>query len=211
MGLFDGGDDPHAFGDDRPDTSMNADLDCEPQNDYVSEKRVEKIDDMLDDGEKVHYLAKATGEGLAVGGETKYPSKGSILTAATDRRVVSKVPYLSGSEEFSVPYDSITSVDVKSGLMKKRLLLRTTARTYGIGVGNLSDSTYREMGQFIRSKASGGAREEADPGSGTDPSARGRASDDPLDKLERLRDLKEKGALSEREFEEKKAELLDEI
>jgi len=42
-------------------------------------------------------------------------------------------------------------------------------------------------------------------------SANRSVSEDPLDKLERLRDLKEDGIISEEELEEKKSDLLDRI
>lgn len=53
--------------------------------------------------------------------------------------------------------------------------------------------------------SSGGGGEPARTGGGTD------GGDDPLEKLERLEELKQKGVVTEEEFEEKKAELLDQI
>jgi len=47
----------------------NANLDCVPQNEFVSKKQVEKIDQYLDPGEEVHFLAKDAGGQLKIDGE----------------------------------------------------------------------------------------------------------------------------------------------
>lgn len=197
MGLFDTGD----------VRLENADIDCEPQNEYVSEETVAKIDDVLDGGEKVHFLAREAGGGVTIQGATedeekKVASGGHIRTAATDRRVVSKIPNLIGSEEISIPYDSISTVDLKSGLVRTRLSLQTDMKTYGIEIGHLNDDECKRMSRFIREKVSEANQQSA---AGSDSTA------DPLDKLERLRDLKDEGVISDEEFDEKKAELLDQI
>jgi hypothetical protein len=183
--------------------SIDADLNCSPQNEYVSKKTVAKIDSILDKGEKVHYLAKARGSGVIVEGSgTSYQKKGKggwVRTAATDKRVAIKIPQHLGNDERAIPYRNITSVDLDLGWVFKRLTLQTAGETYHIGIGAVSKDECRKMTKFIRSKIS-----EAQGSSE-------KSSLDPTEKLEKVNNLKEKGVLSQEEYENKKEELLDEI
>lgn len=202
MGLF-GGD----------STIENADLDCSPQNDYVTEKTVSKIDDIVDPDEKIHYLAKEAGGGVDVEGSgagsslfgddrsRKTGTVGFVRTAATNKRVLVKVPQALGSDERSIPYRNITSVDLDLGMVYKRLSLQTPGQTYHIDIGGLSKDDCREMARFVREKTSDAQETGNDSSEGNDP----------VEQLERLRDLKEDGVLTEEEFEEKKNDLLDKI
>jgi len=193
-------------------TVENADIDCSPQNDYVSEKTVAKIDDIVDPSEKIYYLAKEAGGGIDVEGSSagsslfgndrsrKTGTVGWVRTAATNKRVLVKIPQALGSDERSVPYRNITSVDLDLGAVYKRLSLQTAGQTYHIDIGGLSKDECRKMARFVRNKVSE-AQETGGSGGETDP----------VDQLERLRDLKDDGVLTEEEFEEKKSDLLDKI
>lgn len=192
MGLFTDDDSP----------LENADLDCEPQNDFANKKEVKNIDEYLDPGEKVHFLARSAGERFEIDGDV-VDDVLAQRTAATDKRIVikkKKNPF--GYESQSIRYENISSVDLSSGLVKTKLRIETSSKIYGIGVGQLSDDAAEAMTDFIRTKMS----QANEPSS-----AKQNSEDDPLDKLERLRDLKEDGVISEAEFDEKKAELLDQI
>jgi hypothetical protein len=139
----------------------NADLDCSPRNDHASEEAVAKIDDLLDAGEKVHYLARETGGGVDVEGSNAGASMfgddktrtlgtmGDVRTAATDTRIVVKIPRALGSDERSVSYRQITDVDLDLEGMYKRLSVRTDDRAYHVDVGCLSAEECREMAEFV--------------------------------------------------------------
>ena len=193
MGLFDTNDDAPL---------ENADLECQPQNEFANKDEVKKIDEYLDPGEKVHFLAKDAGERFEIDGEVS----DDILaqrTAATDKRIVikkKKNPF--GFESQSIRYENISSVDLSSGLVKTKLRVETSSKVYGIGVGQIAEDAAEDMCEFIRNKMS--QPDQSDSSSGS-------ASGDPLDKLERLRDLKEDGIITEEELEEKKSDLLDQI
>ena len=193
MGIFDTNDDGPL---------ENADIDCEPKNEFANKKQVKKIDEYLDPGEKVHFLAKSAGEMFEIDNE----AVDDVLaqrTAATDKRIVikkKKNPF--GFESQSIRYENISSVDLSSGLIKTKLRVETSSKVYGIGVGEIAEDAAEDMCEFIRSKMSQANQSD---------SANRSVSEDPLDKLERLRDLKEDGVVSEEEFEEKKSELLDQI
>ena len=194
MGIFDTNDDDAPL--------ENADLDCEPKNEFANKEQVKKIDKYLDPGEKVHFLAKSAGERFEIDGEV-VDDVGAQRTAATDKRIVikkKKNPF--GFESQSIRYENISSVDLSSGLIKTKLRVETSSKVYGIGVGQIAEDAAEDMCEFIRSKMSQASQSD---------SVNRSASEDPLDKLERLRDLKEDGVVSEDEFEEKKSELLDQI
>lgn len=185
----------------------NADINCEPQNEYVFKETVSKIDDVLEKGEKVHFLARANGGGVKIRSsrirkERKMASKGYVRTAATDRRVVCKIPNLLSNDEVSIPYHTVTDIDLKSGFQHEYLMIHTDTKTYRIEIDYLHKDERKRMGRFIQEKVS----EVQYP-----TASQSKSTEDPLDKLERLQDLKNDGVISEEEFAEKKESLLDQI
>jgi len=118
-------------------------------------------------------------------------NKGGVI-AVTNKYV--RIHSVAG--EWTIPYDSIVSVDFVG---HPSLHIQTSGRTYYIRVaGSYFDLSEQvsEAASYIRNK-----EEENDD----DPEA------DPLDKLERLGELRNNGIISEDEFENKKSNLLDEI
>lgn len=199
-----------------PDDVDESTLDCEPQGKSVTEKRAGKIVDILDDDEVIHYIATEAGGGIDVEGSKaghsllgddrsrKQGTTGYVRTVATNKRVAIKIPQFTGNDERSVPYDSITSVDLDTGLVRKRLTLQTPGQTYHIGAGSTEKDELREMAKFIRQKIS----ETKQPST---PQAEPAEQESPVDQLEKLSDLHEKGVLTDDEFQDKKEELLDKI
>lgn len=190
-------------------------LDCEPQGKSVNQKRASKIADILDEDESIHYIATEAGGGIDVEGSKaghsllgndrsrKQGTSGYVRTVATDKRVAIKIPQFTGNDERSVPYNSITSVDIDTGLVRKRLTLQTPGQTYHIGAGGTDKAELREMAKFIRQKISEANQPEVQQAE--------LEQDSPVDQLEKLSDLHDKGVLTDDEFQEKKEELLDKI
>lgn len=198
MGIFDSNDEVYL---------ENANIDCEPQNEYVTEENVAKIDDVLDPGENVHYLAAEAGGGIEikgreVEGEQKAGTMGHIRTAATNKRVVSKVPQFFKSEEISIPYETISSVGIRSGMVQTKFTIETNSQTYSIGIGQLADDACSSMVGFVR-KMSSEAVES--------PSKENHSESGPLEQIERLQELNKRGAITDDEFEEKKKDLLENL
>jgi hypothetical protein len=181
---------------------------------YVTQDRFNKINDILDPDEVVHYITRGTTvdvEGSSAGTSLfgddrsrKTGTKGYVRAVITDRRVAIKVPKVLGNDERSVPYDSITSADLDTGLINKRITLQTPGQTYHIEAQEPGKEEVREAVRFIREKRS----EANQPDVVTTNES---SESDPLDQLEKLRELHEKGAVSDSEFENKKADLLDQI
>jgi len=216
MGLFDKKDDGKSFrerleeaSDQQEDIILeNADLDCEPQNEYVSKVEVKKLDEYLEPGEKIHFLGRDAGGQLKIDGE-KRDGVTAVLTAATDRRVIFKSGKVIGGSQTSIDYSDISSVEISFGMLQKRINLETDSKVFGIGVGQLGKDEVQDMAQFIREKM----RETNRTRDTTTEQTVGNSKDeqDPLDKLERLGELRDDGVITKKEFQEKKESLLDQI
>ena len=124
------------------------------------------------------------------------------LTIATDRRLLALHPLRSGTDEYTIPYESIDNVSIDRGWTKRRIQVTTRSRTYYFEVKGSEHDKISPTVDYIRQR-----RREAVSGSET---VSGK-TDSPMEKLERLSDLHEQGAISDSEFEEKKKELLDQI
>jgi len=196
MGFFDGNQDINL---------ENADLNCEPQNDFVSPTEVKPIDAKLEPGEKVHFVFTG-GSGLQIDGEKK-SATGSSRTVITDRRVLLKVssgPLLAGSEYHSLKYENIASVSLAEGILHVRLDIETSSKTYGVyltqaslstGSGDQAVSFIQQKMDDISNNREKGIKSELDP----------------FEKVEELKQLKENGVISPEEFEEKKEDILERI
>ncbi|WP_324666079.1 SHOCT domain-containing protein [Haloarcula sediminis] len=103
--------------------------------------------------------------------------------------------------EWTIPYTSIVSVDFVG---HPALHIQTAGRTYYIKIAGThfdEEQSLSEAASYIRNKQQ---ESEKQPNESETQS-------DPLDRLEKLNQLKEAGALSQSEFQEKKEELLDQI
>ncbi|MFB6132865.1 MAG: SHOCT domain-containing protein [Halanaeroarchaeum sp.] len=94
------------------------------------------------------------------------------------------------------------STTIDTGLVKKRISLQTAGQTYHIEVDNPNKEGVREIVRFVRRKIA----EANQPNTVMDES-----QEDPLNQIEKLQELHEKGAISKEEFEEKKQDLLDKV
>ncbi|WP_218779117.1 PH domain-containing protein [Halobacterium hubeiense] len=185
----------------------------EPRGDYVTTERLKKIVDILDNDEVVHFLTRGStvdvegsGAGDSLFGDDrsrKSGTRGYVRAVVTDRRVAVKVPQFLGNDERSVPYSNITSVDLDTGLVNKRLTLQTPGQTYHIEAQEPGKDELRDITRFIRGKISEANQPDVVQADSSDP--------EPLEQLEKLKDLHDQGVVSDEEFEDKKSDLLDKI
>ena len=174
--------------------------------------------DMLDEGERPHHIlygreidVESGGDSSSLFGNNRSRNTGltsvdptDFSTVITDKRIFTVVPEMTGNDVKNIPYDSITGVDLDTGLVRKRLTLQTHGRTYHISATHSDrDECYAAM-KYIRQQ-----RDKANSQSEHEKSSA--VQDDPLDRLGKLQDLREKGVLTEEEFEEKKRDLLDQV
>lgn len=190
-------------------SDTESELDYEPKGDYVTAERVSKMEDVLDPDEEVEYVVEGKniqekGEGRGLMGadvDTKTSVLSSVLTGATNKRLVSKIPQMLGDDEQTIPYNRIEGVDLDTGLVKKKLTVKTSGSAYEIHVADPGEDEVREMARFIREKMKESQQTTAQPSS----------EPDPTEQLKNLRELHEQGALTEEEFEEKKDDLLEKM
>lgn len=189
--------------------SLNAD----PQGAYVTAERVRKISDVLNPDEVVHYLTKGStvdtegaGSGSSLFGNDrsrKSGTRGWVRAAITDQRTVVKIPQVLGDDERSIGYDNITSVDVDTGLVNKRLTLHTAGPTYHVEVQEPNKQEVSDAAGFIRRQVSEANQPTVVQTESSEPSA--------SERLRELKDLHDDGLITDEEFEDKRAGLVDEL
>jgi hypothetical protein len=173
---------------------------------------IEKIEKILNTEEKVLLVAR----------ESRLMPGGSILTPntviATDKRVIIRDPYMLGlkSDLIDIPYDVITSVKLKKGVFTSTILFKapTMVNKSKLGLMDenisgeddqdgvieaLSKHKAEELLEIIRRRMKVTDSDEATSTIDTISIA---------DEIEKLSKLKQKGSLSESEFQKMKQELL---
>ncbi|MDL0144691.1 PH domain-containing protein [Halobacterium salinarum] len=190
-------------------------LKADPQGGYVTRDRFEKVKGVLDPGEKVHFITRGSTvdvEGSSAGESLfgddrsrKSGTSGWVRAVITDQRVAIKIPQVLGNDERSVPYSSLTSVDLDTGLVNKRLTLQTPGQTYHVEVHEPGKDEVRRASRFIRQQVENANQPDVIQQQPAE------SEPDPLDQIEKLKDLNSSGAISDEEFEEKKQDLLDKL
>jgi hypothetical protein len=173
---------------------------------------IEKIDKILNSDEKVLLVAR----------ESRLMPGGSILTPntviATDKRVIIRDPYMMGlkSELIDIPYDVITSVKLQKGIFTSTILFKAPTMVNKSKLGLMDENISGEDDQdgVIEALSKDKAEELLEiirrhmkvTGSGEATSSIDTISI--ADEIEKLSKLKQKGSLSESEFQKMKQELL---
>jgi hypothetical protein len=193
-------------------TKMSKIMDDDAGN-YVTVDRVEKVEDILDRDEKVVYLTRGSTvdvEGSSAGDSLfgddrsrKSGTRGWVRAAITDKRIAIKVPQWLGDDERSVPYQNITSVDLDTGLVNKRISLQTPGQTYHIEAQEPGKQEVRDAVKYIREKITESQEDQVIVQGSDEP--------DPTEQLQNLKQLHDQGVLTNEEFEDKKQSLLDKI
>lgn len=186
---------------------------ADAHGEYVRDDRVKKVEDILDRNEKVHYLTRGSTidvEGSSAGDSLfgddrsrKSGTRGYVRAAITEKRVAVKIPQWLGSDERSVPYHNITSVDLDTGLVNKRISLQTPGQTYHIEAHEPGKEEVRDAVRFIRNKITESQKEQV--------VVQGNEEPDPTEQLQNLKQLYDNEVLTEEEFEEKKQSILEKI
>lgn len=186
-------------------------MDADPQGDWVTPERVRKMGDTLDDDENVHYMFRggtidvegsSSGDSIFGNDRSRKASFKGIFTAITDKRVVINIPQFLGDDERHIPYSSIVSCDLDTGLVSRRVSLQTKGPTYHIQAQGVDEDELRTALRFVRDKAED-ANKTIIHGGNSEP--------DPTEQLKNVKELHDLGALTDAEFEEKKQNLLSKI
>jgi hypothetical protein len=180
---------------------------------FVTPEKIEKLEDVLDSSEEVHYITEGSTvdvEGSSAGNSLfgdnrsrKMGTRGYVRSAITNKRVVVKIPQFLGNDERSIPYRNITSVDLDTGLIYKRITLQTPGQTYHIEAIEPGKDEVRKAVKFIRDRLDDVQSKNVVVDSNSEP--------DPTQQLKNVKELYEEGFLTEAEFKDKKQSLLDKI
>ncbi|HEX5921040.1 MAG TPA: PH domain-containing protein [Nitrososphaeraceae archaeon] len=178
--------------------------------------------DELNEIEKVEKILNSEEKVLLVARESRLMPGGSILTPntviATDKRVIIRDPYMMGlkSELIDIPYDVITSVKLQKGIFTSTILFKapTMVNKSKLGLMDENISGEDDHGAVIEALPKDKAEELLEiirrhmkvTGSGEATSSIDTISI--ADEIEKLSKLKQKGSLSESEFQKMKQELL---
>jgi hypothetical protein len=191
--------------------SVKKHLDCEPQGGWVNQDRIEKIADLLDDDETVHYMwrggtidveGSSAGESIFGNDRDRKSSIKGIFTGVTSKRIVIAIPQVLGDDERHIPYHSVTSVDLDTGLVNRRISIQTKGQTYHIQAQGPEKDELRAGMKFIREKVEE-TNQPQQVQSVNEP--------DPTEQLKNIKELHKDGVLSDEEFEQKKQSLLDKL
>lgn len=176
---------------------------------------IEKIDKILSSDEKVLLVARESR--LMPGGSALTPN--SVI--ATDRRVIIRDPYMLGfkSELIDIPYDVITSVKLQKGVFTSTILFKAPTMVNKSKLGLMDENISgeddqegviealpkdkaEELLEIIRRRMKANSTGEATSSIDTISIA---------DEIEKLSKLKQKGILSESEFQKMKQQLLEKM
>jgi hypothetical protein len=169
-----------------------------------------RLIDLLEAGEQPHHLLSGTLVDVVRGtGEEEQrsrrtaPPDGAVETVLTDRRLLVVVSYGDSASTETAPLSELTGATVQAAGANTRLRLRTADGGYDLYPEDRAAA--EAAAAYVESQAGTDGETDADGGDGTG------ADPGPLERLERLADLHERGALTDAEFRAKKAELLEDI
>jgi hypothetical protein len=195
----------------------------------ADEKRSFKTDitdgDELNEIEKIEKILNSDEKVLLVARESRLMPGGSALTPnsviATDRRVIIRDPYMLGlkSELIDIPYDVITSVKLQKGIFTSTILFTAPTMVNKSKLGLIHENISgeddhegviealpkdkaEELLEIIRRRMKANSTGEATSSIDTISIA---------DEIEKLSRLKQKGILSESEFQKMKQQLSEKM
>lgn len=162
----------------------------------VTKERIGKFEEILDRGEKVHYVVKEI--------NVLFPT----WYAFTDKRMIVKESKLIGTEDTTVPYKNILSIKLSTSLIDRGLNISTKAGNFDIAIakGKTGKEELRNLVEYVNERTSDDVKDKKEQIGGKESD-----SSESKDRLEDLKELHAKGIISDEEFEEKKQEILDEL
>jgi hypothetical protein len=177
---------------------------------------ISKIKNMLNPNEKVLLVARQSR--LLPGGSAMTPN----IVIATERRIIIRNPYMLGlkSEIVDIPYDVITSVKLKKGVFTSTILFKAPALVGASKLGLLDENISGEDDQdgVIEAVPKDKAEDLLDiirrgmTSNSDTVDSRGQVSSMSFaDELMKLSKLKDKGLISDSEFQKMKEKLLDKM
>jgi hypothetical protein len=175
-----------------------------------------RLVDLLTADEQPHHLLSGTivdvvrgaGEEARRSRRTA-PPDGAVHAVLTDRRLLVAVSYGERVTTETASLSELADATVQAAGADTRLRLRTADGSYDVYPDDRAAA--EAAAAYVRERAGASDDAGADAAAGGATDADTGTVADPLERLERLADLHERGALTDAEFEAKKSELLEDI
>lgn len=159
-------------------------------NSFLNRKEVKELPHILWEDETVEKIVQGF-----------YKSGTGILVASNKRLIFIDKGMLYGLAVEDFPYDKITSIQYKTGLVLGNITIFASGNNAVID--NIQKGEVKPFAEYVRARITVISQHASAPPTPTPP------QEDMISKLERLGVLREKGILSEEEFKEQKAKLLN--
>ncbi len=167
-------------------------------NTFGNRTNIDNAEKMLSDEEKVLFVTPTNLTVSSVNIRKKDTTPGVLFL--TDKRVLFCSQILGKFKTESVPLNEIRSINGNgNGLSGGHIEIQTIAKTYDILVSYKMSNVQQIQQIFDQARAGFGSQQAASP------------QPDILSQIEKLSSLKDKGIISESEFNAKKAELLSRL
>jgi hypothetical protein len=134
--------------------------------------------------------------------------KGGILAATNKRLIFVDKGYMGGLRVRDFPYDKVTSIQYNTGFVMGGITIYWSGNKSEIT--NISKAVVGPFAEYVRARITAVTKHASAPvtSSPSAPVTPSTPQEDMISKLERLGALKDKGLISDQEFQEQKAKLL---
>jgi hypothetical protein len=160
---------------------------------FLTKREIQYLPNILWEDETVEKLV-----------ESFYEKGQGILVATNKRLVFLDKGRLGGLRVKDFPYDVITSIQYSTGLLMGEITIFSSGDKSTIG--NISKQLVANFAEYVRARITPTSQPVTTPAPAP-PSAQ--PQEDMISKLERLGALKDNGIISDKEFEEQKAKILN--
>jgi hypothetical protein len=166
-----------------------------------------EIKEMLNPGEEV-LLVASQARGVP-GGSLTTPNKIYV----TNMRVLFKDPKFFGLKAniIDVSYKDVSNIRLKRGVFSTEIFLKSRFLSDEVFLPAVDKKIAQQVSSMIQKGIRGELPRQMSTEGINSPTVQARASSDPLEELEKLGELKQKGLITEDEFKSLKADLLKKI
>lgn len=184
---------------------------AEGQSAHVSDKRVAMVDEILHNDEEVYHTIHGPDAGIGTSRSQSEDSStgttGLAICVVTNQRIIIKVPHLMTDDRYTISYGNLDSAElnIKGVLGSRALTFNTGGKSYFISpMGDIDESDLNKLLNFVDKQSS----EYSSKVENTTTQSKNKSIEE---RLERIKELKENGLISEGEYEKKRREILDDV
>lgn len=155
---------------------------------FFGRKEINELPQILAEDEKIDHIIQGT-----------YNNGNGILVSTNRRLVFIDKGMIYGLKVEDFPLEKISSIQYETGLILGKVKIHTSGNIASIG--NVEKASSRIFAEFVRNKLS----------QSKEPIAQNSQEPNILEQIEKLGKLKDSGILTEAEFSEQKAKLLEKL